>query len=178
MNDPLNCHYFILLKKKHGRRRVHTSHVSGRGKNQEKNRGQTESSQPHLEVLAGSLLLLVEEISSHGRLEYELEILDEASEGEPDCAVRVNCTPGEDVRGLPLQVLELLRPIPTCKERLEVFNDSTWLNDGTQSRVGDRVFVKLKGELGAISGVIRFKGSEVQESKGILFGVELEVRLP
>ncbi|GFR74984.1 ubiquitin carboxyl-terminal hydrolase CYLD [Elysia marginata] len=173
MNDSRDGHYFILLRRKHGRRRANNSQASARVKNTEKNRTPTES-QPHLEVLAGSLLLLVEEINNYGRIEYELETLDEASEGEPDTAVRVTCIPGEDVYRLKLQEIQLLRPIPTCKERLEVYNDASWLIDGRQLRVGDSVFVKLKGEQSEIRGILRFKGAEVQDSKGILFGVELE----
>ena len=175
MNDSRDSHHFILLRKKHGRRRGKNSHALTRGQNSERSKIHAEP-QPHLEVLAGSLLLLVEVITSHGKSECEFEILDEAPEGQQETSVRVICIINDDVRNLTQQELNLLRPIPTCKERLEVFIDSSWLNDGKQLKLGDHVFVKLKGELSEIRGILRFKGTNYQDSKGILFGVELEVR--
>ncbi|GFO20651.1 ubiquitin carboxyl-terminal hydrolase cyld-like [Plakobranchus ocellatus] len=155
MSDIKDGNIFILLRTKRGVKKGNSQ----------------SSSEPCLEVLAGSLLLLVEQISSPGRIEYELKTLDAVHDCEPGTSVIVTCTPGEEIDALPRQVLELLRPIPTCRERLEVYRDASWLEDGIQLKAGHYVFVKLKGELSEVRGLLRVR---VPDSKGILFGIELE----
>ncbi|BFZ12764.1 hypothetical protein BsWGS_15803 [Bradybaena similaris] len=128
--------------------------------------GRRKDSTP-VEVLAGTLLSFVEEKEVKSKIDFVFDVLD------AEKPIRVTCNVGE-FRNISPLVKDLLRPIPTCKERLEVYNDGEWLSDGTRLKVGDSVFVKLKGEQSELPGVLKFKGSEVPDSKGIIFGVELK----
>ncbi|CAG5128883.1 unnamed protein product, partial [Candidula unifasciata] len=129
--------------------------------------GRKKDSTSSVDVLAGTLLTFLEKKEIKGKTEYVFEALD------VDKHVRVSCGVNE-FKYILLMVKDLLRPIPTCKERLEVFTDTEWLNDGIRLKVGDQVFVKLKGEQSELPGVLRFKGADVPDSKGIYFGVELK----
>lgn len=121
-----------------------------------------------VEVLAGTLLSLVEEKESKGKIELTYDVLD------ADKPIKVSCSLTE-VRNITAIDKKLLRPIPTCKERLEVYTDNDWLNDGKKLKPGDQVYVKLKGEQSELPGVLRYKGYDFPDSKGVMFGVELKV---
>ncbi|KAH9499116.1 hypothetical protein Btru_006733 [Bulinus truncatus] len=145
---------FILLVTKYGR------------KKDAYNPSNYNISKENFEVLAGTLLALIDERADNYKLEFTLETQD------LEKTYIIKCAVGE-FEGVPSNIVELLRPIPNCKERLDVYNDKNWLADGRRLKVNDRVFVKLKGEQSEVEGTIRYKGTEVPESKGILFGVQL-----
>ncbi|BFZ22695.1 hypothetical protein BsWGS_25734 [Bradybaena similaris] len=130
--------------------------------------GRRKDSTP-VEVLAGTLLSFVGEKEAKSKTDLVFDVLD------AEKPIRVACKVSE-FRSISPLIKDLLRPIPTCGERLEVYNDSEWLSDGSELRVGDTVFVKLKREHRELPGVLKFKGSEVPDSKGIIFGVELKVK--
>lgn len=69
---------------------------------------------------------------------------------------------------------DLLRPIPTCVERLEVYRNKEWLTEGSTLRTGDTVFVKIKGHQSELPGRLRYRGP-LPDLPGLYFGVELTV---
>ncbi|XP_059163557.1 ubiquitin carboxyl-terminal hydrolase CYLD-like isoform X2 [Physella acuta] len=124
------------------------------------------SSKEQFEVLPGTLLRLMDGINGNGNVEFFLETC------EHDKPIILKCVPGE-VENLSSLNFELLKPIPNCKERLEVYTDKDWLNDGRRLKINDSVYVKLKPEQSELEGVLRYKGTD-PENKGIYFGVELK----
>lgn len=118
-----------------------------------------------IEVLPGSLLFFCfeKEPDSYGGIAWVLETL------EPD-NVEIECT-FDDIRKLDCRTLALLQPIPVCNERLTVFSDKDWLNEGLDLAEGDAVLVSLKS-YPDLQGILRYKG-ELPGQKGTQFGVEL-----
>ncbi|CAL1538479.1 unnamed protein product [Lymnaea stagnalis] len=147
--------HFILLVTKFGRKKDSYTHNSYNALSKE-----------NIEVLPGTLLYIVEENTENGRVEFTLETQD------LEKPIILKCVPGE-VESIPQNVVELLKPIPTCKDRLEVYNDKEWLKDGKRLKLQDKVYVKLKVEQSELEGILRYKGSEIPETKGIMFGVQL-----
>ncbi|XP_060080817.1 ubiquitin carboxyl-terminal hydrolase CYLD-like [Ylistrum balloti] len=140
--------YYILLVRKIGRK---------------KERSILRPSNSEVEVLPGSLLVHIEEINKHGQLVWILELL------EPD-STEVECCLDE-IQQLKHQERYLLQPIPVLSERVTVFHDKTWLNEGVTLSVGDPVIVSLKGNPD-LAGILRYKGG-LKDNTGIQFGVEL-----
>ncbi|OWF38021.1 ubiquitin carboxyl-terminal hydrolase CYLD-like isoform X2 [Mizuhopecten yessoensis] len=140
--------YYILLVRKIGRK---------------KERSILRPSNSEVEVLPGSLLVHIEEVDKHGQLVWVLELL------EPD-STEVECC-FDEIQQLKHQELNLLQPIPVLSERVTVFHDKTWLNEGVTLSVGDPVIVSLKGNPD-LAGILRYKG-ELKDNTGIQFGVEL-----
>ena len=151
-SDPDQC-CFILLVRKYGRKKE--QHVT------------RSSVKDSIEVLPGTLLLLVDGSYVRGKLLFETFDFDKT--------IEVDCERSEEVKGIQSYVVDLLRPIPTCQERLEVFKDPEWINEGLKLKIGDRVFVKLKGASEELRGRLQYKGRDFPESKGVVFGVELDV---
>ena len=69
---------------------------------------------------------------------------------------------------------DLLRPIPTCLERLDVYKNKEWLLEGSTLKTGDTVFVKIKGHQSELPGILRYRGP-LPDLPGLYFGVELTV---
>jgi hypothetical protein len=69
---------------------------------------------------------------------------------------------------------DLLRPIPTCVERLEVYKNKDWLLEGSTLKTGDTVYVKIKGHQSELPGLLRYRGP-LPDLPGLYFGVELTV---
>ncbi|KAL5022293.1 hypothetical protein ScPMuIL_001448 [Solemya velum] len=121
------------------------------------------SGSSQVEVLAGTLLTLVEErLYQHGNSKLILEIIDQENTVLESCI--------DDLSPLTYIQFELLRTVPSCSDRLLVFHDRQWLHEGESLKVGDKVQVQIKGHHNSLSGIIRFKGSL---DGCIYFGVEL-----
>ncbi|XP_071091905.1 ubiquitin carboxyl-terminal hydrolase CYLD-like [Haliotis cracherodii] len=146
-----NEQYFILLLKKLGKK---------------KERGFVSSlkSGSKVELLAGTLLVLTDNFSKGDKLIFLLETLDSET-------VEIQCIPGE-IETVGLGALDLLNPVPTCQDRLAVYQDKEWMKEGLVLKEGDHVLVKPKGEQTELPGILRYKG-KVPNIKGIIFGVEL-----
>lgn len=124
-----------------------------------------QTNQARVELLAGTLLVAAptdeRTLSQSGGGHYEsLETGDE-----------VYCSRSE-IEELVPSTCDLLRPIPTCAERLEVYKNKEWLQEGLQLRPGDNVFVKIKGHQSELPGVIRYRGL-IPDGNGVFFGIEL-----
>lgn len=118
-----------------------------------------------MEVLAGTLLTLVEPRKyHHGITKYVLEIVDQES--------TVLESQKEDLNPLTPIQFELLRAVPSCSERLAVFNDQEWLSEGETLKIGCRVQVQIKGQ--PQLGVIRCR---ISVDGCIYFGIELLVSI-
>ncbi|KAK7114047.1 ubiquitin carboxyl-terminal hydrolase CYLD-like [Littorina saxatilis] len=85
--------------------------------------------------------------------------------------VEVQCNK-QEVEKLKGAESDLLRPIPTCVERLEVYKNKDWLLEGSTLRTGDTVFVKIKGHQSELPGRLRYRGP-LPDLPGLYFGVEL-----
>lgn len=141
--------YYILLVRKIGRK---------------KERSILRPSNSEVEVLPGSLLVHIEETyNKHEQLVWILELLEPEST-EVECYF-------DEIQQLKHQELNLLQPIPVLSERVTVFHDKTWLNEGVTLSVGDPVIVSLKGNPD-LAGTLRYKGV-LKDNTGIQFGVEL-----
>ncbi|XP_033754126.1 ubiquitin carboxyl-terminal hydrolase CYLD-like [Pecten maximus] len=141
--------YYILLVRKIGRK---------------KERSILRPSNSEVEVLPGSLLVHIEETNNkHGQLVWILELLEPEST-EVECYF-------DEIQQLKHQELNLLQPIPVLSERVTVFHDKIWLNEGVTLSLGDPVIVSLKGNPD-LAGTLRYKGV-LKDNTGIQFGVEL-----
>ena len=79
-----------------------------------------------------------------------------------------------DFREVTKAEYDLLVTVPSCQERLTIFCNKDWLEEGLQLREGDHVDVYHKGLASDIPGILRYKGT-VTGVEGIYFGVELVV---
>lgn len=140
--------YYILLLRKIGRK---------------KEKSILRPSNTDVEVLPGSLLVYINEIVENNELIWVLELL-EPDNTEVECRL-------DEIQELKYTEIKLLQPIPVLSERVTVFHDKTWLNEGVTLSVGDPVIVSLKGNPD-LSGVLRYKGV-LKDNTGIQFGVEL-----
>ncbi|XP_062592565.1 ubiquitin carboxyl-terminal hydrolase CYLD-like [Saccostrea cucullata] len=150
MSDQNDNVYYILLADKIGKK---------------KERGILRTTSSKVDVLPGTLLLLVEERYDKQRttLSWILETL------EPE-NIEIECQP-TDTGQLTKIEFALLQPIPVCQERLSIFQDQEWLKEGAQLQLEDPVTVAVKGQP-YLKGIIKYKG-ELPGVKGIQFGIEL-----
>lgn len=151
MSDYPQDEYYILLSTKIGKK---------------KESGILRKSYSRVEVLAGTLLLRVDgEREESGVTIWTLETL------EPE-NIEVECRPQfDEIKPLGRLELQLLQPIPVCSERIAVYMNTHWLQEGLNLKVGDGVIVYLKGHP-ELQGLLRYRG-ELPGQKGIQFGVEL-----
>lgn len=152
MSDYPQDEYYILLTTKIGKK---------------KESGILRKSYSRVEVLAGTLLLRVSdsERDENGIAIWTLETL------EPE-NIEVECKPVfDEIKQIDRLELQLLQPIPVCSERIAVYMNSNWLQEGLNLKVGDGVIVYLKGHP-ELQGLLRYRG-ELPGQKGIQFGVEL-----
>lgn len=158
MSEYPQDEYYILLTTKIGKK---------------KESGILRKSYSRVEVLAGTLLLRVSdsERDENGIAIWTLETL------EPE-NIEVECKPVfDEIKQIDRLELQLLQPIPVCSERIAVYMNSNWLQEGLNLKVGDGVIVYLKGHP-ELQGLLRYRG-ELPGQKGIQFGVELApVRSP
>lgn len=150
MSDQNDNVYYILLDDKIGKK---------------KERGILRTTSSKVDVLPGTLLLLVEERNDKQRntLWWTLETL------EPE-NIEIECQP-PDTGQLSKTEFALLQPIPVCQERLSIFQDQEWLKEGAHLQLNDPVTVAVKGQP-YLKGLIKYKG-ELPGVKGIQFGIEL-----
>ncbi|XP_048762223.2 ubiquitin carboxyl-terminal hydrolase CYLD-like [Ostrea edulis] len=150
MSDQNDNVYYILLADKIGKK---------------KERGILRTTSSKVDVLPGTLLLLVEERNDKQRntLWWTLETL------EPE-NIEIECQP-PDTGQLSKTEFALLQPIPVCQERLSIFQDQEWLKEGAHLQLNDPVTVAVKGQP-YLKGLIKYKG-ELPGVKGIQFGIEL-----
>ncbi|XP_078337442.1 ubiquitin carboxyl-terminal hydrolase CYLD-like isoform X3 [Crassostrea virginica] len=150
MSDHNDNVYYILLADKIGKK---------------KERGILRTTSSKVDVLPGTLLLLVEERNDKQRntLLWTLETLDPEN-------IEIDCQP-TDTGQLTKTEFALLQPIPVCQERLSIFQDQEWLKEGAQLQMNDPVTVAVKGQP-YLKGIIKYKG-ELPGVKGIQFGIEL-----
>lgn len=122
-----------------------------------------------VELLAGTLLvecpILSDVLLDTAPQSAYYESIDTADTVEIVCAQH-------EVSVLSSQEFDLLRPIPTCVERLEVFRNKEWLQEGSLIRTGDTVFVKIKGHQSELPGIVRYRGN-LPDLPGLYFGIEL-----
>ncbi|VDI77592.1 ubiquitin carboxyl-terminal hydrolase CYLD-like [Mytilus galloprovincialis] len=152
MSEYPQDEYYILLTTKIGKK---------------KESGILRKSYSRVEVLAGTLLLRVSdsERDENGIAIWTLETL------EPE-NIEVECKPVfDEIKQIDRLELQLLQPIPVCSERIAVYMNSNWLQEGLNLKVGDGVIVYLKGHP-ELQGLLRYRG-ELPGQKGIQFGVEL-----
>ncbi|KAI8790460.1 ubiquitin carboxyl-terminal hydrolase CYLD [Biomphalaria glabrata] len=154
---------YILLVSKYGRKKDAFNH------NLQSCYNASKDSKDNHEILAGTLLMLVDEKPDNIKHEYILETLD------LEKTFIIKCEKKE-IEEIHEDIIDLIRPIPTCKERLEVYNDKNWIADGKHLKLKEQVFVKLKNDLSEYEGILRYKGSDITEWKGIYFGVQLVER--
>ncbi|XP_050395598.1 ubiquitin carboxyl-terminal hydrolase CYLD isoform X2 [Patella vulgata] len=154
---------FILLSKKTGKKRDKVSSTLMRPKSK-------------TEVLPGTLLRFFDEVTKGSTYYLCLVSVD----SEP---VEIECIPGE-AEEIEQQVMDLLQSIPTCSDRLAVYNDKDWLSEGlaitrrakSNESLDEPAYVKLKMDSCLSPGTIRFVG-KLPDLKGIYFGVELTDQL-
>ncbi|XP_052817138.1 ubiquitin carboxyl-terminal hydrolase CYLD-like [Mya arenaria] len=136
------------------------------GKKKEK--GLIKSTTSKVDVLPGTLLILMyvdnSHHSQHSYNQYVLETIDQDN-------VEVRCSV-DDFKEISRDAYDLLITIPTCNERITIYLHESWLKDGLELNVGDYVEVYDKASAKDLIGVLRFKGN-VEGIKGIHFGVEL-----
>ncbi|KAL8590528.1 hypothetical protein ACOMHN_010964 [Nucella lapillus] len=120
-----------------------------------------------IELLAGTLLTKISLPPSEAvdrNIGY-YESIDNAD------SVEVQCYRTE-VEKLQGAESDLLKPIPTCVERLEVYKNKDWLLEGSTLKTGDTVFAKIKGHQSELPGCLRYRGP-LPDLPGLYFGVEL-----
>lgn len=149
---------YILLVTKNGKKKKDKRLVNIRG-----NSGR-------VELLAGCLLKANhqpnnEAVTLTDRNSSSFESIDTAD------IVEVQCTK-QEVERLRGADSNLLRPIPTCVERLDVYKNKDWLLEGSTLKTGDTVFVKIKGHQSELPGLLRYRGA-LPDLPGLFFGVEL-----
>ena len=123
-----------------------------------------------IELLAGTLLRHPQ--PANDAVEQRSAGIYESIDTADIVEVQCNRNEVEKLRGAES---DLLRPIPTCCERLEVYRNKEWLTEGSTLRPGDTVFVKIKGHQSELPGRLRYRGS-LPDLPGLYFGVELTVR--
>lgn len=129
------------------------------GKKKEKNLLKSGSSK--VDVLPGTLLLLQNSFDPNSHV---FECFDQEN-------IEIECTVDE-YQSVSIDEFQLLYSVPTCNERLTVFNNKQWLEEGMILKVGDVVEVQMKGCDNDLLGILRYKG-KVTDILGIYFGVEL-----
>ncbi|XP_052230210.1 ubiquitin carboxyl-terminal hydrolase CYLD-like isoform X2 [Dreissena polymorpha] len=133
------------------------------GKKKEK--GLIKSTTSKVDILPGSLLLFIFNDTDHSSNQNicVLETLDPEN-------IEVKCN-NEDFDGISKEEYEVLVSIPTCNERMTIYLDKHWLQEGLELNVNDYVYVYDKASSKDLIGIIRYKGAIV-DLKGIFFGVE------
>lgn len=131
------------------------------------------SSTSKVEILPGTLLLLLDVVknsggSLHSQLLFVLETLDQED-------VEVTCSKDNFI-DISREEYELLITVPTCADRFTIFSNKEWLQEGSKLKVGDYVEVYDKASAKDLIGILQYKG-HVQGLNGIHFGVELVVRI-
>ena len=136
--------------------------VQKTGKKRERGIFNTGSSK--VEVLPGTLLLL----HSTANNIFIFESLDQEN-------IEIECrTDAGEFEPVSLDDCQLLFSIPTCTERLVVFHNKQWLEEGLNLQKGDVVEVQMKGYETDLLGILQYKG-KVTDIEGTYFGVELVV---
>lgn len=135
--------------------------VQKSGKRKEKGLFNTGSSV--VDVLPGTLLFLQKSFENS----VVFECIDQGN-------VEIECSRNGEYESVTTDELQLLYSVPTCAERLTVFHNKTWLQEGLDLIVGDAVEVQMKGCDPDLIGILRYKG-KVSDVAGIYFGVELVV---
>ncbi|WAR12402.1 CYLD-like protein [Mya arenaria] len=123
------------------------------GKKKEK--GLIKSTTSKVDVLPGTLLILMyvdnSHHSQHSYNQYVLETIDQDN-------VEVRCSV-DDFKEISRDAYDLLITIPTCNERITIYLHESWLKDGLELNVGDYVEVYDKASAKDLIGVLRFKGN-------------------
>ena len=140
---------FILLVQKNGKKRERTLLKSGSSK---------------VDVLPGTLLRLLYSEDPHL---FIFETFDQEN-------IEVECRSTDEFEAVTPDEFQLLFSVPTCNDRLVVFHNKAWIEEGIQLKVGDLVEVQMKGYDNDLLGVLKFKG-KVTDIEGIYFGIELVV---
>ena len=155
MSDSIS-QFFILLVKKFGKKKDKNVLSSLRS-----------NSRLKTEVLAGTLLFLVDQSTKGDTFIFVLETFETSNNN----IIQVTCIPGE-AEVVDRKVFDFLISIPNCSERLAVYQNKEWLSEALSIKEEDRVFVKMKNHDRELEGTVRYRGS-VPDSEGIYFGVEL-----
>ena len=178
MTDPATTVTFILLIDSVAKTRDRGLSL-GRRKD-------TSSSEQKLHILKGSLLVSVDGNTGiqtnreDTHTSKTVRLFKDSKKKEKDKLV-LNAPEHEnaelvcnlsDVKRLSPAEANLLYAIPVCAERLKVFNDKAWIDEGVRIKEGDFVDVKLSNHQYELPGIVRYRGP-VPNSKGELFGVEL-----
>ncbi|XP_041375383.1 ubiquitin carboxyl-terminal hydrolase CYLD-like [Gigantopelta aegis] len=158
MSDDVS-QFFILLVKKTGKKKDKYM-ISLRS-----------SSRSKSEVLAGTLLFLIEQSTKRDEYIFVLETFETGPDANSN-TIQLTCIPGE-AELVERNILDLLISIPNCAERLAVYQDKEWLSEAQSIKLGDRVFVKMKNHDTELEGTVRYRG-RVPDSDGIFFGIELD----
>ena len=137
------------------------------GKKREK--GLLKSGSTKIEVLPGTLLRFIDvDRGSVVPKTFLLETLDPEN-------IEIHCDQ-DKFKEVKDEEYDYLVSIPTCNERLNVFYNKEWLQEGVGLQIGDSVEVSIKGVSVDVLGIIRYKG-HVSDVPGIYFGVELIVSI-
>ncbi|XP_076469899.1 ubiquitin carboxyl-terminal hydrolase CYLD-like isoform X2 [Babylonia areolata] len=148
---------YILLKTKYGKKK----------KEKDRRLVNIRTNANRIELLAGTLLLKISPPSNEA-VDRNIGYYESIETAD---TVEVQC-PRSEVEKLQGAESDLLRPIPTCVERLEVYRNKDWLLEGSTLRTGDTVFVKIKGHQSELPGCLRYRGP-LPDLQGLYFGVEL-----
>ncbi|KAK2146631.1 hypothetical protein LSH36_593g00005 [Paralvinella palmiformis] len=76
--------------------------------------------------------------------------------------------------GLTKTQFELLLAVKTDSDRLNIYQDHAWINEGRDLVIHDKVRIVNVQCLDGVTGNIRFKGALNNFGDGIMFGIELE----
>jgi len=147
---------YILLQTKNGKKKKDKRLVNIR------------TNANRIELLAGTLL---RPHQSNDAVEQRSAGVYESIDTADIVEIQCNRNEVEKLKGAES---DLLRPIPTCVERLEVYKNKEWLTEGSTLRTGDTVFVKIKGHQSELPGRLRYRGT-LPDLPGLYFGVELTV---
>ena len=132
-----------------------------------KERGLFSSGSSKVDVLPGTLILFQNHNSFDKTLVFES--LDQEN-------IELECKSSDEYEPVSTDEFQLLYSIPTCQERLVVFHNKAWIEEGMDLKVGDAVEVQMKGCDPDLLGMLRYKG-KVTDIEGIYFGVELVVNI-
>ena len=128
-------------------------------------RGLFSSGSSKVDVLPGTLILYQKLDSVDNTLIFES--LDQEN-------IELECKTNDEYEPVSIDEFQLLYSVPTCQERLVVFHNKAWIEEGMDLKVGDAVEVQMKGCEADLLGILRYKG-KVTDIEGIYFGVELVV---